>query len=51
MNGFRSAKLIEPFRPYWFEEPCPPDNNPAIKEVKSGTNIPTVDLSELSALT
>lgn len=42
MNAIRVAKMLEPFRPYWFEEPCPPDNIPAIKEVKEATTIPVV---------
>ena len=42
MNAIRVAKMIEPFRPYLFEEPCPPDNIPAIKEVKDNTTIPIV---------
>ena len=42
MNAIRVAKMIEPFRPYWFEEPCPAENIPAIKEVKDNTTIPVV---------
>jgi len=42
MNAIRVAKLMEPFRPYWFEEPCPAENVDAIKEVKNGTPIPIV---------
>jgi len=42
MNAIRVAKLLEPFRPYWFEEPCPSENIPAIKEVKDSTTIPVV---------
>lgn len=42
MNAIRVAKMLEPLRPYWFEEPCPPDNIPAIKEVKENTTIPVV---------
>lgn len=42
MNAIRVARMLEPLRPYWFEEPCPPDNIPAIKEVKDATTIPVV---------
>ena len=42
MNAIRAAKMMERFRPYWFEEPCPPENVPAIKEVKDNTTIPVV---------
>ena len=31
MNAIRVAKMIEKYDPYWFEEPCPPDNIDAIK--------------------
>ena len=42
MNAIRVAKMMEPFRPFWFEEPVPPDDIPAIKEVKDNTSIPIV---------
>ena len=42
MNAIRVAKEIEKYNPYWFEEPCPPDNIDAIKEVKENTIIPVV---------
>jgi len=42
MNAIRAAKLLEPYRPYWFEEPCPAEDIPAIKEVKDNTTIPVV---------
>ena len=42
MNAIRVAKMIEPFRPYWLEEPCPPENVPAIREVRQATTIPIV---------
>ncbi len=41
-NAIRVAKMMEPFRPYWFEEPCPAENIQAIKEVKDNTTIPVV---------
>jgi len=42
MNAIRVAKQMEQYDPYWFEEPCPPDNIDAIKEVKDNTTIPVV---------
>ncbi len=42
MNAVRVAKMLEPSNPYWFEEPCPPDDIVAIKEVKDKTTIPVV---------
>lgn len=42
MNAVRVAKRLEPLEPYWFEEPCPPDDIAAIKEVKENTTIPIV---------
>ncbi len=42
MNAIRVAKEMEQYNPYWFEEPCPPDNIDAIKEVKQNTTIPVV---------
>ena len=41
-NAIRVAKMLEPFKPYWFEEPCPADNISAIAEVKESTTIPIV---------
>lgn len=34
-TGIKIAKELEPFKPMWFEEPVPPDNLDALKEVKS----------------
>lgn len=42
MNAIRVAKQMEQYNPYWFEEPCPPDNIDAIREVKDNTTIPVV---------
>ena len=42
MAAIDVAKRLEPLRPYWFEEPCPPDDVAAIKEVKEKTTIPVV---------
>jgi galactonate dehydratase len=42
MNSVRFAHMIERYRPYWFEEPNPSENIPAIAEVRSKINIPVV---------
>lgn len=42
MNAIRAGRLMEPHRPYWFEEPVPAENLPAMAEVKSALNIPIV---------
>ena len=42
MNAIRVAKMLEPFNPYWFEEPCPAENIQALREVKDSTTIPVV---------
>ena len=42
MRAINVAKRLEEFNPYWFEEPCPPEDIAAIKEVKDNTTIPVV---------
>ena len=42
MNAIRAARMMEPYHPYWLEEPCPSENIRAIKEVKESTTIPVV---------
>lgn len=42
MNAIRVARMIEQYRPYWFEEPCPAENLDALREVKDATTIPVV---------
>ena len=42
VHAISAAKQMEKYNPYWFEEPCPPDNIDAILEVKNNTNIPVV---------
>ena len=42
MNAIRVAKMLEPFNPYWFEEPCPAEDIRALREVKDSTTIPIV---------
>ena len=42
VHAISAAKQMEKYNPYWFEEPCPPDNIDAILEVKNNTTIPVV---------
>jgi galactonate dehydratase len=39
-KAIKVGQMIEKYRPYWFEEPCPPENIPAIAEVKQHVRIP-----------
>lgn len=39
-TGIKIAKELEQFNPMWFEEPVPPDNLDALKEVKSKSPVP-----------
>ena len=38
-TAVKIAKELEPFSPYWFEEPVPPDNLDALKQVKDKSPI------------
>ena len=38
--AIRAAKALEPFRPGWIEEPVPPENVDALREVTAATTIP-----------
>jgi L-alanine-DL-glutamate epimerase-like enolase superfamily enzyme len=40
LGAIRFAKVLEPFRPLWFEEPVPPANVDEMAEVARGTSIP-----------
>lgn len=51
MAAINVAKRLEPLNPYWFEEPCPPDDITAIKEVKENTTIPVVTGEAMYTLT
>lgn len=42
MYAIRVAHMIEEYRPFWFEEPCAPDNIDALAEVRSSIGIPVV---------
>ncbi len=42
MHATRVAHMMEEFRLYWFEEPTPAENIPALAEVRQKINIPVV---------
>ncbi|MBI4183674.1 MAG: mandelate racemase/muconate lactonizing enzyme family protein [Proteobacteria bacterium] len=42
MHATSLARRLEEFEPYWFEEPCMPENIEATAEVRSRTRIPVV---------
>lgn len=39
-TGKRMAKALEPFRLLWLEEPVPPDNVDAMRDIRESTNTP-----------
>jgi len=39
-SAIRIGKALEPFDIFWFEEPVPPDNLAALREVKERTRVP-----------
>ena len=42
MHAVRVARALEPFRPFWYEEPVPSENLQALAEVRSQVRIPVV---------
>ncbi|MGD2200646.1 MAG: mandelate racemase/muconate lactonizing enzyme family protein [Candidatus Bathyarchaeota archaeon] len=42
MHAVKVARMLEEFDPYWFEEPVPSENLPALAEVRRRVNIPVV---------
>jgi galactonate dehydratase len=34
------ARMLEPYRPGWIEEPCPPDDIPSLRKVADHVNVP-----------
>jgi len=42
MHAIRVGRMLEEFRPYWYEEPCPAENMDAVAEVRRAINIPVV---------
>ena len=42
MHAIRVSRMLEEFRPFWYEEPVPSENIPALAEVRRQTSIPVV---------
>jgi galactonate dehydratase len=42
MHAIRAAKMLEPYRPFWYEEPCPAENIDALAEIRRNISIPVV---------
>jgi galactonate dehydratase len=42
MHAIQVARQMEEFKPFWYEEPVPSENIPALSEVKEHVNIPVV---------
>jgi galactonate dehydratase len=42
MHAIRVSHLLEEFKPFWYEEPVPSENLPALAEVRRQTSIPVV---------
>ncbi len=38
--GIQYGRMLEPFHPFWFEEPCPPDNIAGLAKVSRSVRIP-----------
>jgi 2-dehydro-3-deoxyphosphogalactonate aldolase len=47
-SAIRFAKVIEPFSPFWFEEPVPPENCREMARVASSTSVPVATGERLS---
>jgi galactonate dehydratase len=39
-TAVRAARALEPYRPEWVEEPVPPDQAGALRQVRAGTTLP-----------
>ncbi len=42
MHAIRVSRMMEEFKPFWYEEPVPSENVPALAEVRQKTGIPIV---------
>ncbi|MBC7317012.1 MAG: mandelate racemase/muconate lactonizing enzyme family protein, partial [Chloroflexi bacterium] len=42
MHAIRVAHRLEPYKPFWYEEPVPAENIPALAEVRAQIDIPVV---------
>jgi L-alanine-DL-glutamate epimerase-like enolase superfamily enzyme len=49
-SAIRLAKVLEPFRPLWFEEPVPPENTKEMAKVARSTTIPIATGERLSTI-
>ena len=47
MHAIRVAKLLEPYRPYWYEEPVSAQDLDSLAEVRRNINLPVVTGEEL----
>lgn len=47
MHAVRVARAIEPYRPFWYEEPVLAENIPTLAEAKRQINLPVVTGEEL----
>ena len=50
-GAIRMAEAIAPYQPLWFEEPIPPDNFPALREVASRSPVPVATGERLTTKT
>lgn len=39
-TAVRAARALEPYRPEWIEEPVPPEQTGALRQVRAGTTLP-----------
>jgi galactonate dehydratase len=49
-SAIRLARVLEPFRPLWFEEPVPPENTKEMAKVARSTTIPVATGERLSTV-
>ena len=42
MHAVRVARLMEPYAPFWYEEPVPAESTAALAEVRQAINLPVV---------
>ena len=49
-SAIRLAKVLEPFKPLWFEEPVPPENTKEMAKVARSTSIPIATGERLSTV-
>ena len=42
MQALRIARGIEPYRPFWYEEPCPVENLDALAEIRQAVSMPVM---------